>query len=346
MGEVEERHPRSYADMLLVQGWGKTAGLWGAVQAWGNLLRLAGASAVVADYAPVALLAARIMNLPAGVLGTGFELPPLNDPLPAFPGVIAANEEAEIATAEMRVLAGANEVLKAYGAQQLKALRELFNTHARWLTTFAELDQYGARAGETYMGPIGGVDRAQSASWPDLSAQRVLAYLRPQTPRLREILQVLATRSDLAVICAAPGLPADSFNLPHRAGFQLFPRPVNFSPLLAQSSLLVSYGPAASVTQALLNGVPQLIAPMHVEAQMTAVRVLAMGAGLVLRGEATQERIDAAITRVLSDARFKMRAVEFAERHRDFDPTRAVDRIASDIEALAAGERRKSAAAG
>lgn len=342
----EERHPVGYADMLLLQGWGSPTELWGGVQAWGNVLRLARASVVIADYSPAALLTARIMKLPSAVLGTGFEIPPLEDPLPAFPGVAALDATTEKGGAETRVLATANEVLKAYGAQPLEALWELFQTAGRWLTTFAELDQYGARAQETYVGPIGGLDRAQPVSWPDGSGKRVLAYLRPSTPALRKIVRVLASRPELAVICAVPGATAESLQLPSRAGFQFFSRPVSFPSLLPQASLFVSYGPAASVTQTLLKGVPQLIAPAHVEAQMTAVRVTAFGAGLALRGDASEKGIGDALTRVLSDARFKVRALDFAARYREFDPARAVGRLATEIETLIAGGTRQSAAAG
>lgn len=343
---AEDRHAVSYADMLLLQGWGNPTELWGAVQAWGNLLRLANASVVVADYSPAALLTARIMKLRSAVLGTGFELPPLEVPLPAFPGVASHAVTRELEVAEGRVVTTANEVLKAYVAEPLQALRGLFQTGARWLTTFAELDQYGARAHEAYIGPIGSLDRAQTVSWPQGSRERVLAYLRADTPELKKIVSVLASRSEWAVICAVPGVSAESLQLSSRPGFQYFSRPVSFPSLLPQTSALVSYGPAASVTQALLKGVPQLIAPAHVEAQMTAIRIVGIGAGLMLRGDASEEGIGHALTRVLSDPRFKVRALEFAARHRDFDAARAVRRLATDIEMLAAGETHKSVAAG
>jgi len=330
--------------MLFLQGWANSTELWGAVQAWGNLLRLARAAAVVADYSPTALLAARIMNLPATVLGTGFEVPPPENPLPSFPGV--SDRSPHAMAAEPRVLACANEVLKAHGAQPLEALRDLFQTERRWLTTFAELDQYGARAGEAYIGPINRLEGAKSVSWPEGFRYRVLAYLRPNTPGLKEILSVLASRAEVAVICAVPGLSADSLALRSRAGFQLFSCAVSFPAVLPEANLMVSYGPAASVTQALLKGVPQLIAPVHVEAQMTAVRVLAMGAGLVLRDDPAPVGINGAITRVLSDPRFKVRALEFAARHSEFDPARAVCILATEIETVVAGGCSRTAAAG
>src|SRR6185437_15975682 len=89
-GGVTARQPQSYADILLMQGWEAPSRLWGLVQAWGNLLRLFRADAAVFDYAPTALLAARILGLRCALLGTGFELPPLQAPLPPFPGISAA----------------------------------------------------------------------------------------------------------------------------------------------------------------------------------------------------------------------------------------------------------------
>ena len=145
-----------------MQGWESTPRLWGLVQAWGNLFRLFRPAVVVLDYAPTALLAARILRLPCALLGTGFELPPLETPLGPFPGFVAPAENARAADAQ--ALESANRVLEAYQAAPLAALCDLFRTECRWLTTFAELDQYGPRVRGTYVGPIGRVDRGEPVS--------------------------------------------------------------------------------------------------------------------------------------------------------------------------------------
>lgn len=336
------RQPQSYADVLLMQGWESPARLWGLVQAWGNLLRLFGPAVVVLDYAPTALLAARVLELPSALLGTGFELPPLEVPLPPFPGfegVTAGSARA----ADARALESANRVLEAYQAAPLTALCELFRTECRWLTTFAELDQYGPRAGETYVGPIGNVDRGEPVKWPPGFRHRVLAYLRPGMAGLPRILRALAEESDAAVICAAPGVSAELSAGLSRPGFQFIPRPVSFPALLPQANVFVSYAPAGSVAQSLLAGIPQLMAPAHVEAQMTAVRVASLGAGLTLRGEETEREIATALRRVLDERRLKVRALEFASRHRAFDRAAACDRIVTAIERLGAGDAREHA---
>jgi UDP:flavonoid glycosyltransferase YjiC (YdhE family) len=327
------RQPQSYADVLLMQGWESMPRLWGLVQAWGNLLRLFRPAVVVLDYAPTALLAGRILRQPCALLGTGFELPPLQAPLGPFPGFEGVNARA----ADAQALESVNRVLKAYQAAPLAALCDLFRTECRWLTTFAELDQYGPRSTETYVGPIGNVDGGEFVKWPPGFRHRVLAYLRPGMADPLRILRALAGQSDAAVVCAAPGLSPEISEGLGRPGFQFVPRPVSFPALLPEASVLVSYAPAGSVAQSLLEGVPQLMVPAHVEAQMTAVRVASLGAGITLREEATEREIATGLRRVLDERRFKVRALEFASRHCAFDRAVACDQIVAEIERLGAG---------
>lgn len=342
--ESSTRRSVSFADLLLLNGWDNPTALWGLVQAWGNVLRLFTPSVLVLDYAPAVLVAARILALPCALLGTGFELAPLETPLPAFPG-IAGTARAGVAAAETRAVHNVNGVLEAYGASPLAALKDLFRGERRWLTTFPELDQYGPRPEESYVGPIGALDRSEPVAWPRGFAHRVLAYLRPGIPALPKILRALVARSDTAVICAAPGVPADSVKSLQRPGFEFFSKPVSFPAALREASLFLSYGPAASVTEALLLGIPQLIVPAHVEAQMTAIRVQSMGAGMAIRGGATEEAIGSALQRMLQDRRYKVRALEFARRHRGFDPAATTDRIVSEIEQLAVHDTSRTSAA-
>lgn len=335
--------PMSLADVMLMQGWENAPQLWGLVQAWGNLLKLFRPCVVLLDYAPTALLAARIVGLPSVLLGTGFELPPVDASRPAFPGFTAITAGAAEA-ADSRALEIANNVVDAYRAPRLTALRDLFRTEMRRLTTFAELDPYGPRPGETYVGPIGGLDRGESVEWPEGFAHRALAYLRPGTPALFEMLRALAGQSDIAVICVAPGVPADSVQSLSRPGFQFFSKPVKLSGLFPRASLFVSYAPAGSVAESLLGGVPQLMVPAHVEAQLTAIRVESIGAGIALGASSTEGAIRTALHRMLHDRRYKVRALEFAGRYRGFDPAAAADRLISEIEQLAVRATPKASA--
>ena len=324
--------PASYADLLRYCGWGDIQQLWALVQAWVNILRLFGPEVLLVDHSPTALLAARSERISTVAIGTGFELPPMREPLPCFPGFPGATV-ANAMNAERLVVENANRVMQATHGRPLRALSDLFRCERRWMTTFAELDHYEARPGEQYVGSIGEVGEGEHLDWPPGAAQRVFAYLRPETPNVSTILRALAA-CGAAVVCYAPGIPPSETAGLRSDRFVLPERPVDLSILRRGATLCVSYAPAATVTAALLAGIPQLMAPSHVEAQLTAHRVETLGAGLTLRGNVTKEELALAFNHSLSNPTFKARAAAFAERHREFDPGREADRIVEDLETL------------
>lgn len=333
--------PASYADLLRYTGWADATQLWGMVQAWVNVLRLFNPDVLVLDHSPTALLASRYTDIPRVLVGTGFELPPLKRPLPAFPGFCGSTAE-NAAKAEAEVLRNVNLALAAGHAAPLKSLMDLFDVESCWLATFAELDHYGARLGERYVGTIGDIEGGERLDWDAGPRHRVFAYLRADTPDLPVILKSLAA-SGAAVICYGPGISPDLTNPLARRGFVVTGRPVDLAALVADASLCVSYSPAGTVASTLLRGVPQLLAPAHLEAQMTAHRVECLGAGLTLRGKAIEERVTDSLHRLLDSPRFKAQAAAFAARYRGFDPRHVADTIVEDIESIAArGQQTRS----
>jgi UDP:flavonoid glycosyltransferase YjiC (YdhE family) len=324
--------PASYADVVRHCGWGDVQQLWGMTQAWVNVLRMFSPDMAVVDHSPTALLAARVTKTSCVAIGTGFELPPLQSPLPCFPGFPGSTPE-NAARSEAVVLENANNVLGAAHAPRLRSLSDLFQTAGRWLTTFAELDHYGARQTERYVGPIGEVERGKHLEWPGSGGPRVFAYLRPDTPDLPNILRSLAV-CDASVLCFGPGIPSNQTDPFIGPGFVVTTSPLELSSLLPDANLCVSYAPAGTVTSTLLHGVPQLLAPAHVEAQLTAHRVALMGAGLTLQGKTDERRVTAALQQLLNVSLFKMRAAAFAAHHKGFDPRDAAENIVEDIESL------------
>jgi UDP:flavonoid glycosyltransferase YjiC (YdhE family) len=318
----------SYAEILWNQGWADRPQLWGMVQGWANLFRMFGPAVAVLDHSPTAILAARVTATPAVLIGTGFELPPLENPIPGFPE--SEVSEAKILEAEHRVLANANWILSAMALRPMLTLRELFDTDRRFLTTFPELDHYGPRLNEKYVGPIGELNGCEHMMWPPASGCRIFAYLRPGTASNPVTLRALrATKA--AVVCFLPGAPADlveSFSTDH---FKIASRPVRLASLFDSADLFVSYAPSGTVTLSLLKGVPQLMIPQHPEAQLTALRVTEMGAGLTM-SDTHESEVTHLLQRLLLESTFKACAGEFARKYRDFDAARATDLIVEQIE--------------
>src|ERR1700674_1759863 len=76
--------PASYADIMLGCGYSDHDALTALVEAWRKPLEQWKPDLVVADFAPTALLAARLLGLRRVTYGNGFFTPPRLDPLPPF----------------------------------------------------------------------------------------------------------------------------------------------------------------------------------------------------------------------------------------------------------------------
>jgi UDP:flavonoid glycosyltransferase YjiC (YdhE family) len=308
--------PANYADLLWRQGWADCQALSTAVEDWLHILRQFAPAVAVLDYAPTALLAARILGTTCALLGTGFELPPLTNPLPPLPGFTGATVEAA-RRVEARALEHANYVMSQLQGPTLEALRDLFRAEYRWLTTLPELDHYGARKGERYVGPIGEGLIVKSVRWPVASTQRVIAYLRPGTETVPWLLEALA-RSEAAVLCYAPGIPPDWIERWRSSRLLFCQHPIDLSSVLEEAALSVSYASAATAATMALHGIPQLLSPAHAESQLTAQRIEGLGMGLTIHPKQGRESVEITLQRLLQGVQFVLRARTFAQRYRTF----------------------------
>src|SRR5690242_5607737 len=76
--------PLNASDILLNLGYDDARALHGALRAWRSTLALVAPDVVVADYAPMALVAGGLERIPRVTIGSGFALPPAGDPIPAL----------------------------------------------------------------------------------------------------------------------------------------------------------------------------------------------------------------------------------------------------------------------
>jgi UDP:flavonoid glycosyltransferase YjiC (YdhE family) len=306
--------PINYADMLLREGYEDAAGLLAVLQGWHALMRLMSVSAVVHDYAPSALLAARALGLPTMILGSGFMVPAPAVPSPGFfPGVPAAALQA----AEDRFVGNVNTALQALGSAPIASLRELYAQGEQVLTTFEELDPFGPRPQARYVGPMYALGRQTRVDWQGAAARRVFAYLRPEVPSCENLLQALQA-SQAEVVCAMPGLPAAWPARFPRVRF--VPGAVDMAALLPDADLAITNG-SGTIPNCLLAGVPVLVLPHYNEQYLAGLRLQQYGAGIVVPGRATTAEYAQLLERLMSEPAFKQQAQAFARRyaghHRD-----------------------------
>jgi UDP:flavonoid glycosyltransferase YjiC (YdhE family) len=326
-----------YADILLSQGWSDRSALWGLTQGWLTIFQLFKPDKLILDYSPTVSLAARIAKIPTILVGNGFELPPLTDPLPPFPGFSWAIPE-KAAISEKMAVADANGVPGAFKAPQITALRDLVMDQIRLLATFSELDHYGERKDGEYIGPLLGQIHAPQIDWPEGEGPKIFACLRPDTSRVKEILIAL-TSMTARVVCVAGGFTKSQLEPLRKEHIKYSLGSVDLQPLL-DADLCITYGAEGTMMRFLLAGVPQLISPWHIETFMAARHIEAEGFGISLTGISDNQLLAEKVKRIAGDKRMRQRATTFSEKQLNADKQNGP--VSTVVERLQNGRCKKS----
>jgi UDP:flavonoid glycosyltransferase YjiC (YdhE family) len=326
------RMSASLAEIALAFGWLDADVLDALYEGWRALLRCVDAEAVVGDYAPTAMLAARSLRLPSLSIGAPFWVPPHDRPLPAVlpPASIAAGR---LEAAEARMIHSANHALRASGARRVELACELFRGDRALVCGAPEVDCYSRGAlpdGERWHGVVSApVEHAVPPAWPAGAGPRVFAYLHGRQRAAVDVLRELAARG-CRVLChlpgAAAGPPLDDPAIAYTE------RLVDLEAAFADAALCVCHAGIGTIDRALRAGVPLLLLPMQIEQELNAAAVERAGAGVALPLSATPPAIAAGVARALDDPTLRARAREYAARHADLTPERQMAGLGDAIE--------------
>jgi hypothetical protein len=325
----------SIAEILLASGYLRSDTLSGQVQGWRTALALTQADVLVADYAPTAVLAARIEGVPSAVVGIGFYMPPERSPMPAFrdweplaPG--------RIEHAERTALAAANGVLQAAGAQPLAQLSQLLHGDDSLLCTWPELDHYGRDTlppGRQFHGVDFLPQSGTAPQWPEGSGPEVFAYLKSAHPDHVAVLQALVD-AGCRVLCYMPELAGGKAVPVASARIRYSAQPVDLGTACARSALVVCHAGIATLTQALLAGKPVLLLPMQAEQFLLSRRVGRIGAGINVAEHRRPVDLLPLVRQLLAPGAACTAAAAFADRYRNFDRAVQLGGLVDRFEAL------------
>lgn len=327
----------SLPEILLSQGWLLAAHARALVEGWLAAIRLSGSQVLVADYAPSAVLAARIAGIPCATMGIGFYMPPDTTPLPSIRPELNIPTQRLLDT-ERLVLANANAVLAAHGKPPLARLHELYTGDRPLLCTWPELDHYGRpeSAAQGWFGPtfLADADKGERPAWPAGTGPRVFAYLKSGHPDHAAWLQALVDKG-CRVICYLPEVAAGKPPPLRSPLLHYAARPVSLGAVLPDSDLIVCHAGEATLAQGLLAGVPLLLLPMQAE-QAVMARVAAARTGAAINAAELPRPLPMAATlgRLLDDGRMRENAAAFAARYRGFSHAGQTTRMVDEFEAL------------
>lgn len=268
-GEMRARGA-SYAQTLVDNGYTRPGDLQLAVAAWHDLFGIFDPALIVADHAPTAILAAR-GKIPVLGIGTGFTMPP--DAMREFPSL---TKDVQPPVFQGQIRECINAVLKNLGQPAIEHLPELLKCGARAVFSLPHLDPYGTIRNEKLLGHY---ESGLAPSPPEKNG--VFFYSRSAEPRLELMVEGLAG-SGLPISAYITGADTAAKMFLKTRGATVFDDPPALADILRESSLVVSHGGAGLTSAALQVGRPQVILPIHVESEITALRIAALGSGMVV----------------------------------------------------------------
>jgi UDP:flavonoid glycosyltransferase YjiC (YdhE family) len=322
--------PANHTELYLGFGFAHAPTLAGLAGGWRALFDAWRPDLVLANNAPVALLAAKASRLPTLRIGTGFECPP-GGARPPLLQPWQAGLEPRLDRAEALALRNANAVLREGGAPLEESLSALLYDVPALLATVPDFDDFPRREGRfEYLGPLpdagGGVRPRQPAE--------IFAYLRVQHARTSDAVEAIARTGRPALVCLPDASEAQC--LAHSTDvLEVLREPADLPATLSGVRAVVCYASHAVTLAALMAGKPLLLLPDHPEQRRTAGRVAALGAGVVVTKDERPARVAAGLKRVLEEAALQQAARKFEERQTPDDGNRALARAVAACESAA-----------
>jgi UDP:flavonoid glycosyltransferase YjiC (YdhE family) len=300
----------SFADILWHEaGLHDPAICAGMLGAWRSLLTQTQCHLLVADAAPMAMLAARSLEIPILRYGIPFLHPPALTPWPLFRDW-EHHDASYLPQREAQAVEHLNSALKRLGAPPVDSLAQAFASAPLVLEALPELDLYGPRATVACL-PSSTLIGGEQAQWPSGSGPRIFCYLKHDYPWLERFLGALVrlpAQSSVFIDGAMPKLPSG-------APVHLHAAPVAAAAAIAQSDLVICSAGIGMINAALLAGKSLLLLPMQAEQYINARQVVRLGAGLAVTPPIDKPDFLGALRRLLTEPAFASAAQAVAARH-------------------------------
>lgn len=257
----------SWGEFMGDLGFRDPAFLRRQVEWWLHAIEARAADVLVGDYAPCALMAARIAGIPALAIGTGYGIPPLG--LTHFPDFLP--EYTEHIYSESAMVDAVNDALGPLGLPRLEHLPQVYHRTGELVRTLPMFDPYLAGRTAPLLPPVADVGAIGGGEGDEVFVYFSTTEL--ERPGVMEGLKAL-------------GLPMRSY-LPNAgdvvraelaaAGMILEVAPVPVDLIAARSRLLLNSGQHGILNLGIAAGIPQVCFPQHLEQIYHARRAEAAG---------------------------------------------------------------------
>lgn len=315
-------------DMLAEYGFLRSATAEYLLRAWDHLFARINPVAVVADFAPASLLAAR-GRIPTVSIGNGYTLPPAE----ADRFAILADDKDRPKHEEATVLEAVNKALARVGRQPLDRFPAVFAADRTCVACFDELDPFVAQRRTPNTEPFLPESCKQSSG----EGKELFAYFTEAVGDHPIILGAIETvaRAGVPVRVHIPNLPGEAAGSLKASGAIVEPSAIPFHQIADRSAMILSHGGLGLASSAFVAGIPHIVVPLDLEklAYGRALERTGLGRNFKVSQSNPLEiaLLAAAIQQTLADHALRQRArkaaPEFAARLRRPPAETVVDRV-------------------
>lgn len=299
---VNEYQPINFSSVLLMCGYDHPDNLAAALSAWARLYNDLNIECVIAEHSPTALLAAHLVGVHHAMVGFGFVMPPLTEPMsPMF--FWQKHDKQQLVAEDNRLISCVNESLQTdvlspvANVSEFNSVKEMFSSARQVLVTLPEFDHYGVREQPYYMQTTP-LYKANRPVWPESDLPKVFVYMDGQSPHLMKLLEQLGD-APYSVLMVVPNIQAELVERYSTATLLIQPALVDIQQVVDQCRLIINHAAHQTLVDFLKMGIPCIMLPDTVERTMLAIRLGAQGLGFA--GSTNSENID--IVKMLGTAR-------------------------------------------
>ena len=330
--EKRRTPPVSFIDILDRVGFDNPENLAARVTAWRDIFVSFQPDVILAQYAPMAVFAARLAGKPCLQLNTGFEYPPEVSPYPCFRPNLKLTK-GQLLAREAAFLKKVNLFCAGNGYSPFANVQDVIKGDINLLATLPEMDHYRSRPDGPYIGPLTIVEEGVTMPWTGRPAHRIFLYLRTLA-EIELILETLKKRSDTEVIACIPGISEKIVSAFAGGSIRISPTMVRLSEILADAGLVISHAGHGMMANALLAGVPMLMIPTTIEQYLLTRKMEQLGLGLGVRRDRIAEQFSATLRELLNEKAFCQRSQAMAGRYAGYDQQQVIERIANTVDRL------------
>lgn len=303
----------TYAQLLLLNGFRNHENLAAGLASWASIFRSYKPALVICNYAPMAALAARALDIHCVLSGTSFSTPPSMTCSQTFVSGDQEQIAADLATFRQSLEIAGN---KSGLPKHIFSLEDPLTGCIPVLQTFRELDLY-ERENAKYVGSGFGMMAKQTPpEWPmqTTSRPRIFAYIGGPSHAVERFLSIIP-RVNAQFIAL---IRNDGNNTPlPRYSNAVFPRSlVNLAEVFTSVDLIVNHGAHGTFCGCLRAGKPMVLVPNFPEQVCHSRKVEKIGAASIVLPSATTKNFRDTVEETLQNiAAFRQAAEAFSQRH-------------------------------